>query len=64
LRHQTKKPFGVNLTNLPTIGPTPPPYAEYARVIVEKGVGVVEMAGSNPNVWIQLFKAGWDSYDS
>jgi NADH:quinone reductase (non-electrogenic) len=57
LRHLTNKPFGVNLTILPTMGPTPPPYAEYARVIVEERVGVVETAGSNPKVWIQLFKA-------
>lgn len=49
------KPFGVNLTILPTMGP-PPPYEEYARVIIEEGVRVVETAGSNPKLWIPLFK--------
>eukprot|EP01126_Amoeba_proteus_P027779 TRINITY_DN2750_c0_g2_i6.p1 TRINITY_DN2750_c0_g2~~TRINITY_DN2750_c0_g2_i6.p1 ORF type:complete len:318 (-),score=61.24 TRINITY_DN2750_c0_g2_i6:99-1052(-) len=49
------QPFGCNLTILPTIGP-PPPYEEYARVIIEEGVKVVETAGSNPKKWISLFK--------
>ena len=35
-RELTDKPFGVNLTILPTI--TPPPYAEYAQAIIDKGV--------------------------
>ncbi|MCU1614401.1 MAG: Enoyl-acyl carrier protein reductase [Frankiales bacterium] len=42
----TDKPFGVNLTILPSI--TPPPYAEYRQAIVESGVTVVETAGHNP----------------
>jgi len=49
------KPFGVNLTILPTMG-TPPPYHEYAQVIIDEGVKVVETAGSNPKVFIQAFK--------
>ena len=49
------KPFGVNLTILPTMG-KPPPYEEYARVIIEEGVQVVETAGSSPKKWIKLFK--------
>eukprot|EP01127_Copromyxa_protea_P013060 TRINITY_DN346_c0_g2_i1.p1 TRINITY_DN346_c0_g2~~TRINITY_DN346_c0_g2_i1.p1 ORF type:complete len:338 (-),score=99.17 TRINITY_DN346_c0_g2_i1:45-989(-) len=49
------KPFGCNLTILPTIG-APPPYEEYARVIIEEGVKIVETAGSNPKKWIGLFK--------
>lgn len=52
----TDKPFGVNLTILPTMG-APPPYEEYAKVIIEEGVKVVETAGSNPKKWITLFKA-------
>lgn len=56
MRTQTSKPFGVNLTILPTMGPTPPPYQEYARVIIEEGVKVVETAGSNPKAYIQAFK--------
>ena len=44
LKKLTSKPFGVNLTVLPTIGP-PPPYEEYCRVFIEEGVPVVETAG-------------------
>lgn len=51
----TTKPFGVNLTILPSMGP-PPPYQEYAQVIIEEGVQIVETAGSNPKLWIPLFK--------
>lgn len=39
----TDKPFGVNLTALPTINP--PPYEEYAQVIIDEGVKIVETAG-------------------
>jgi nitronate monooxygenase len=49
------KPFGVNFTILPTLG-NPPPYDEYAQVVIEEGVKVVETAGSNPKKWITLFK--------
>ena len=45
-KEMTDKPFGVNLTILPTIKPVP--YEEYARVICENGVTVVETAGRNP----------------
>jgi len=48
-------PFGCNLTILPTIGP-PPPYEEYARVIIEEGVQIVETAGSNPKKWVSMFR--------
>mmetsp|Transcript_29740 Transcript_29740/g.69908 ORF Transcript_29740/g.69908 Transcript_29740/m.69908 type:complete len:333 (-) Transcript_29740:39-1037(-) len=51
----TNRPFGVNLTILPTMGP-PPPYEEYAKVIIEEGVKIVETAGSNPKVWVPTFK--------
>lgn len=39
----TNKPFGVNLTVLPTINP--PPYEEYAQVILDEGIKIVETAG-------------------
>lgn len=55
-RQLTSKPFGVNLTILPTMG-KPPPYKEYAQVIIEEGIKVVETAGSNPKEWISMFKA-------
>lgn len=46
----TDKPFGVNLTILPTI--TPPPYAEYIKVVIDSGVKVLETAGSNPEPFL------------
>jgi hypothetical protein len=49
------KPFGVNFTILPAMG-EPPPYDEYAAVVIAQGVQVVETAGSNPKKWISLFK--------
>lgn len=54
-RELTGKPFGVNLTILPTI--TPPPYAEYRQAIVEAGVMVVETAGYKPQEHVDYFKA-------
>lgn len=45
-RDMTDKPFGVNLTILPTINPVP--YDEYRAAIVESGIKVVETAGSSP----------------
>lgn len=52
-REMTDKPFGVNLTILPSIAP--PPYAEYRQVIIDKGVPVVETAGSSPAEHIPYF---------
>lgn len=51
----TDKPFGVNLTILPTIQPVP--YEEYRAAIVESGVKYVETAGSNPEPHMPDFKA-------
>ncbi|MBF0673334.1 MAG: nitronate monooxygenase [Salinibacterium sp.] len=45
-RELTDKPFGVNLTILPTINPVP--YDEYRAAIIESGVTIVETAGSSP----------------
>ncbi|MFJ8816513.1 NAD(P)H-dependent flavin oxidoreductase [Amycolatopsis thermoflava] len=55
-RELTDKPFGVNLTILPSINP--PPYAEYRDVIVESGIPVVETAGFNPAEHLPAFRAG------
>jgi NAD(P)H-dependent flavin oxidoreductase YrpB (nitropropane dioxygenase family) len=52
-RDLTDKPFGVNLTILPTINP--PPYDEYRQVIVDAGVKIVETAGSNPAPHLPMF---------
>lgn len=53
-RTLTNKPFGVNLTMLPTIVPVP--YEKYVQVILDKGISVVETAGSNPAPLMPLFK--------
>jgi len=53
-RELTDKPFGVNLTILPTLHPVP--YEEYAQAIVESGVKVVETAGRNPEPYLPAFK--------
>lgn len=53
-RTMTDRPFGVNLTILPTM--TPPPYAEYRRAIIDCGVKVVETAGSKPQEHVAHFK--------
>ncbi len=49
-REMTDKPFGVNLTFLPTV--TSPDYPGYIRAIIEGGVKVVETAGNNPQKWL------------
>jgi nitronate monooxygenase len=43
-RSMTDKPFGVNLTVLPTINP--PDYKGYAQAIIDSGVKIVETAGT------------------
>ena len=53
-RALTDKPFGVNLTLLPSV--KPPPYAEYVAAIVESGIRVVETAGRSPREYIDTFK--------
>ncbi len=54
-RDMTDKPFGVNLTILPSV--TPPPYAEYVAAIIESGIRIVETAGNSPKDFIQSFKS-------
>ena len=50
----TDKPFGVNLTFLPSM--TPPDYPGLIEVIINNGVKVVETAGRNPAVYMQAMK--------
>ncbi len=50
----TDKPFGVNLTFLPSFNA--PPYPEYIAAIVEGGIKVVETAGRSPEQWMPLLK--------
>ncbi|HJQ15895.1 MAG TPA: nitronate monooxygenase family protein [Allosphingosinicella sp.] len=54
-REMTDKPFGVNLTILPSINP--PPYAEYRQAIIESGIKIVETAGFKPQEHVDEFKA-------
>ena len=54
-RTMTDKPFGVNLTILPSINP--PPYAEYRKAIIEMGIEVVETAGYKPQEHVDDFKS-------
>ena len=53
-RTLTDKPFGVNLTILPSINP--PPYDEYRRAIIDAGVTIVETAGANPEPHMEMFR--------
>ena len=53
-RDMTDKPFGVNLTFLPSLGQ--PDYPGYVRAIIEGGVKVVETAGNNPVAVLPFFR--------
>jgi NADH:quinone reductase (non-electrogenic) len=56
-REMTDKPFGVNLTFLPTV--SSPDYPGYIKAIIEGGVKAVETAGNNPQKWMPvLHEAG------
>lgn len=54
-REMTDKPFGVNITLLPTINPVP--YDEYAQAAIEGGIKVIETAGRSPEAFMPAFKA-------
>lgn len=54
-RGMTDKPFGVNLTILPSADP--PPYEAYLDVVIESGVRILETAGNNPKELIRKAKA-------
>jgi nitronate monooxygenase len=49
-RDMTDKPFGVNLTFLPTV--TSPDYPGYIDAILDGGVRIVETAGRNPEPYL------------
>ena len=53
-KEMTDKPFGVNLTFLPSV--TPPDYPGYVKAIIEGGVKIVETAGNNPQKWLPALK--------
>jgi NAD(P)H-dependent flavin oxidoreductase YrpB (nitropropane dioxygenase family) len=51
----TDRPFGVNLTILPSLEPIP--YDAYRDVIIDSGVKIVETAGANPAEHMPAFTA-------
>ena len=56
-RKMTDKPFGVNLTFLPTV--ISPDYPGFIDSIIDKGVKIVETAGRNPQPYLpKLQRAG------
>lgn len=55
VRELTDRPFGVNLTFLPTLKPVP--YTEYRDAIIESGVKIIETAGNNPSEHMPALKA-------
>jgi NADH:quinone reductase (non-electrogenic) len=54
-REMTDKPFGVNLTLLPTL--IPRNYDAYIDAIVDSGIRIVETAGRSPVPYLPKFKA-------
>lgn len=54
-RTMTDRPFGVNLTILPSVKPVP--YDEYREAIIDSGIKIVETAGANPAEHVEHFKA-------
>ncbi|MBT9527006.1 MAG: nitronate monooxygenase [Rhizobacter sp.] len=53
-REMTNKPFGVNLTFLPSVNT--PDYPGYVKAIIDGGVKAVETAGNNPQKWLPALK--------
>ncbi len=53
-REMTGKPFGVNLTFLPTV--IAPDYPGYIEAIIDGGVNIVETAGRNPQTYLPRLK--------
>jgi NADH:quinone reductase (non-electrogenic) len=54
-RAMTVKPFGVNLTFLPTVNT--PDYPGYIAAIIDGGITVVETAGNNPEKYLPALHA-------
>jgi nitronate monooxygenase len=53
-RGLTKKPFGVNLTILPTLRPVP--YDDYLEAIIDSGVNIIKTAGRSPEPYMERLK--------
>jgi nitronate monooxygenase len=54
VRAMTDRPFGVNLTILPTLKPVP--YDEYLDAIIDSGVKILETAGRSPKPYMEKVK--------
>jgi NAD(P)H-dependent flavin oxidoreductase YrpB (nitropropane dioxygenase family) len=54
-QEMTDKPFGINMTFLPSV--TPPDYPGLFEVIINSGIKAVETAGNNPAKWMDMLKA-------
>jgi nitronate monooxygenase len=54
-RKMTDKPFGVNITILPSV--KRPPYEEYVDAIIDSGIKIVETAGSSPKEFTSKLKS-------
>ncbi len=50
----TDKPFGVNITMLPSFRPVN--YEEYMTAIIEEGVNIIETSGRSPEPYMKLLK--------
>ncbi len=54
-REMTDKPFGVNLTFLPSL--RTPDYPAYINVCIEEGIRFIETAGRNPEPYMEQLKS-------
>ncbi len=54
-RGMTDRPFGVNLTILPSAAP--PPYEAYLDTVIASGVKILETAGNSPMAFIDKARA-------
>jgi len=55
VRAMTDRPFGINLTILPTLKPVP--YEAYLDAALDAGIRIVETAGNNPQPFMPKIKA-------
>lgn len=53
-RQLTNRPFGVNLTILPTLKPVS--YDDYLEAIIDSGVKIIETAGRSPGPYMERLK--------
>lgn len=55
VRELTAKPFGINLTFLPSL--RPPDFPAYVQVCIDEGVKFIETAGRNPEAFLPMLNA-------